>query len=418
MRWNAVWVVVCVLLAGCPSSGNDTGDAAQPDLSPVDMIDNDVLIADSSDAKAQPSDGLQEQIGYDGLKELDEHSCDAIVQVDFPCSKKKACESFFFLRLQKTFPCSHYYPDGCCEGADCQKVGVEPCPEGTHCEVMEGKNDECVLDGECVPCKPDCGGRECGDDGCGGSCGACANSGFCLDEMGMCGFVDPPNCQGRHCGPDGMGGSCGICDGGFHCFEGACTPFGGGCEGIPTTGLCMNGWAITCVAGAPKHSKCKFGGCVAEEGKASCLDVPCVPNCFGKQCGDDGCGSSCGICGEGENCNELAVCEPEQVCGDYGEGSHCLGHVAATCNAFTGKWYSQSCLELGQVCGVTACDQVPSCRPVWPDTFSCDSLPDGGTCIEGSRYYCDEGFLAVEHCVALGYPKCERTDFDKFECAF
>ena len=35
-------------------------------------------------------------------------------------------------------------------------------------------------------CEPDCEGRECGDDGCGGSCGECNTGYTCDEETGQC----------------------------------------------------------------------------------------------------------------------------------------------------------------------------------------------------------------------------------------
>jgi len=37
------------------------------------------------------------------------------------------------------------------------------------------------------------------------------------------------------------------------------------------------------------------------------IDV-CIPNCEGKDCGDDGCGGGCGVCGEGEACDSDGTC--------------------------------------------------------------------------------------------------------------
>jgi len=34
----------------------------------------------------------------------------------------------------------------------------------------------------------------------------------------------------------------------------------------------------------------------------------CIPNCFNKECGDDGCGGSCGVCGDNAGCN-VNICE-------------------------------------------------------------------------------------------------------------
>jgi LmbE family N-acetylglucosaminyl deacetylase len=49
-------------------------------------------------------------------------------------------------------------------------------------------------DGACVP---DCTGRECGDDGCGGSCGSCGADEVCSDGVCAC---DPADCA---CGAPG-----------------------------------------------------------------------------------------------------------------------------------------------------------------------------------------------------------------------
>ncbi len=43
----------------------------------------------------------------------------------------------------------------------------------------------------------------------------------------------------------------------------------------------------------------------------------CIPNCAGKECGDDGCGGSCGACSVGYSCvNGDCIGEPAPSCGD------------------------------------------------------------------------------------------------------
>jgi len=67
----------------------------------------------------------------------------------------------------------------------------------------------CFLDdGTCI-CLPDCAGKECGPDGCGGICGLCADGTACVDGQCPC----EPVCDGFACGDDGCGGSCGQCGG-------------------------------------------------------------------------------------------------------------------------------------------------------------------------------------------------------------
>ena len=72
---------------------------------------------------------------------------------------------------------SGQFPRDC--GGDCfclpGECGQNACGEWCACPLP---GDQCV-EGQCV-CTPACGGRECGPDGCDGSCGACAG-GTCAE---------------------------------------------------------------------------------------------------------------------------------------------------------------------------------------------------------------------------------------------
>lgn len=98
---------------------------------------------------------------------------------------------------------------------------------------------------QCVTCTRDCAGKICGDDGCGGFCGACGIDEVCVDNS--CQPICVPDCAGKECGNDGCGSNCGTCDSGETCTGGQCV-------------------------------------------------VDCVPNCDNDKCGSDGCGGSCGVC--------------------------------------------------------------------------------------------------------------------------
>ncbi|MFH1532399.1 MAG: CotH kinase family protein [Pseudomonadota bacterium] len=78
-----------------------------------------------------------------------------------------------------------------------------------------------------VPCVPDCEAKECGDDGCGGSCGVCINPcdpcgveggpwedpNLCMEPEGVCATVCCPLCcDDLECVDDQCGGICGVCD--------------------------------------------------------------------------------------------------------------------------------------------------------------------------------------------------------------
>jgi hypothetical protein len=91
---------------------------------------------------------------------------------------------------------------------------------------------------------PQCAGKECGPDQCGGACGACAAGCECSAAIcvGFCAACTP-DCAAQNCGPDGCGGSCGSCAGGTFCDGGTFTCKSGKCtypKTFPGTGLKIN----------------------------------------------------------------------------------------------------------------------------------------------------------------------------------
>jgi hypothetical protein len=74
--------------------------------------------------------------------------------------------------------------------------------------------------GEVDPaCVPDCAGRTCGFDGCGGTCApGCPDPELpCVEETGTCRCI--PACTDRECGDDGCGSTCGQGCGAGTCLE-------------------------------------------------------------------------------------------------------------------------------------------------------------------------------------------------------
>lgn len=74
-------------------------------------------------------------------------------------------------------------------------------------------------------CQPQCEARECGDNGCGGSCGSCftlegaPKPELCLPD-GMCTVC---GCSDRDCGFDDCGSPCGLCSTHYSCqADGMC----------------------------------------------------------------------------------------------------------------------------------------------------------------------------------------------------
>ena len=229
-----------------------------------------------------------------------------------------------------------------CGGKEC---GDDGC--GGVCGTCPQAAPECV-NGYCEGvCEPDCGDHLCGNDGCGGSCGECGPGENCL-----AGFCCATECDGLECGDDGCGGDCGPCAGGEACDDGVCVGGGDGCveSGTPGCGgcpceacvcamddfCCNDSWDSLCVdecidqcGGCEPVEGCGNGVCEAGEDE-DCITCPadcacpdggvclegtcCLPQCDGKDCGDDGCGGVCGSCGVG-------YCW-EDAC--YDNGTHCL----------------------------------------------------------------------------------------------
>ena len=290
-------------------------------------------------------------------------------------------------------------------------------------------------------CIPDCDGKECGDNGCGETCGSCPEGiacagykcqGQCQDEcpaegqrrcadggLGLqhCGMWDDdgclewsqpqpcvgagtctngacvcfPDCTDRQCGYDGCTGSCGTCPTGnvcsdFICIEG-CTDE---CE--QAEAFCTDDGRVVC--GQYDEDECfEWSGQLPCTGP--CVDgvCECIASCAGKECGDDGCGESCGSCPPGKKCEngkcktggaECVAGQTEELlcglCGKqvrtctseglWGDWSTCAGEGSCT----PGDTTQQGCGNCGQQTRVCTAD----CQ--WPPWAECQSQ---GPCSPG-----------------------------------
>ncbi|MCB9738975.1 MAG: hypothetical protein H6747_06890, partial [Deltaproteobacteria bacterium] len=321
----------------------------------------------------------------------------------------------FAVALTCADACGAIGTEGCCQGDTlntCNALGKKTtsiCAAGTcgwdpgagryDCATVGTEDPGANFLRQCGgPCTPDCSSRNCGDDGCGGSCGTCQD-GWTCPTNGIC--ICATDCAGKACGGDGCGGSCGVCAGDATCDAGGqciCKPkcdgktcgddgCGGSCGTCGANQAC--GEKGTCVACTPdcNGKSCGSDGCggscgTCEAGKGCAADgtCTCVPDCDGKTCGDDGCGWYCGFCPFGQTCNPQlqTCCVPDckgKVCGDNGCGGSC-GSCAK------GSWCSDS----------GTCEK--GCKPQC-DGKSCG--PDGcggtcGTCDAGAGEVCNEKF--------------------------
>jgi hypothetical protein len=228
----------------------------------------------------------------------------------------------------------------------------DPCttPHQTVCTLNAGAAS-CACDsgymnvGGACQCVPQCSGKGCGPDGCGGSCGTCDSTQLC-SSAGQC--VCKPQCTGKVCGPDGCGGTCGACG-----TQSACNS-SGQCVCVPNCSgrVCgtdgCGGSCGTCAVG----KLCSAGAC-----------VNCTPQCSGKACGPDGCGGSCGGCGTGQSC---------------GTSGQCCGAIGGSCT------FGSSCCS--GICDVNT-DQCVSCLASTTTSFcSSDHECCSGLCDTRNGY--------------------------------
>jgi len=336
--------------------------------------------------------------------------------------------------------------DGKCGEVDesCKTKDTPGCP-GCACEACVCAMDawccetswdslcvqECEFDCDGPPCSqycfPDCVGKNCGNDGCGGTCGECAEGTVCDPNGYKCWEC---SCEGKQCGEDECGNSCGECEGEASCNNGVCVPKGcaplegpgcGGCDcedcvcAIDSY-CCDTMWDSICAGicgddcdGCPCAPDCLFKECGGDGCDGSCGECPegqacdmaglcCDPQCEGKDCGPDGCDGECGTCDEGFLCEEgvCTECIPDcegKECGPDGCGGEC-----GACPV------DESCGPDGLCLG----DYPEKCvGPSEPSASSCPvALTMEGCCDElGRVIWCDGGMLYCIDCAGLN-PEC------------
>ena len=279
-----------------------------------------------------------------------------------------------------------------CEGKDCGSDGCGgSCGE---CEWHEScESGLCIAQG----CSPDCAGQDCGSDGCGGSCGDCGTDESC--NGGNCIPNDcTPDCNERECGSDGCGGSCGDCLDDETCDEGSCVPSacppdclgrecgsdgcGGSCGTCSTGQQCGASGQCACApscAGKECGSNNCGGSCGSCGAGESCVGGKCAPDCApqcdGKQCGADGCGGSCGTCSSGKQCDPSGLCVCVPSCAGKECGSDKCGGSCGSCGeneSCVGDQCTPICIPdcSGKACGSDGCGG--SCGSC-NDSISCTS---------------------------------------------
>ncbi len=269
--------------------------------------------------------------------------------------------------------CGGIAPGGCaCNPAICKP----PSPWGG------GGGPPCCDDMWQVCCTPQCAGKECGDDGCGGSCGTCPQGASCVDGQCMCSWGSScssdctPQCAGKECGDDGCGGSCGTCPVGAACNSGACEPVCG-------DGICLDGQedCTTCAddcgpcgcqpTGAKGCDGCACEACVCAADPACCdvaWDAACALKC------QDDCGVDCGLtpCKTDAECFDGDPCTKDTCDADAG--------VCQTTPVTSCCEYEADCPLPGDLCTEVTCElgeclALPGCCNASEDCLGLDAVP-------------------------------------------
>ena len=335
-----------IFLAGCGGGSddkkawmngeNDAGDDEDGGLDSGTGADTDTDTDTDADTDNDTDTDTDTDIDTDTDTDSDS-DCDP------PCTDKSCC-------------------DGTCVDLSTDEENCGTC--GNDC------GSQTCVKGECVDCTPDCtepdgGIKECGDNGCGGSCGDCTGAGE-VCQVDKCVFCKT-RCDGKVCGEDGCGGLCGTCPSGQKCSAGSCVSCTPDCSGR----LCGDddGCGGRCNGACPGGGTCSEGVCSPE----------CEPDCAGKRCGNDGCGGSCGKCLGSDVCTDD---ESDAVIPTYQCINHETGCADGTREGFTntttypdiasckGSFSSQSLrvTRTGEWCGnnIGSCTAPEDlCAPGW-----------------------------------------------------
>lgn len=201
------------------------------------------------------------------------------------------------------------------------------CTDSNNCGTTNNKPPEVQ---SCTSCTPNCQNKQCGDNGCGGSCGTCQTGYTCSNYQCV------SSCTPKTCSQ--LGKTCGS--------------WNNGCGGNVSCGSCSSGQI------------CSNGNCVA-----SCTPATCTS--LGYNCGtaSNGCGGTlnCGTCPSGQTCQSNKCITSTPTC-----TNDCSPSGTKQCSGngyqFCGNFDSDSCYEWGPAtdCGTAKYCSRGSCIICYP----------------------------------------------------
>ena len=209
--------------------------------------------------------------------------------------------------------------DGC-DGTCGSCTGNKTCDADGHCvSIAGGSCGSLTFEGQCDDTKTEV--SWCDDDTINTQdCTLFGSNYICSWINDSTGYwcIDSCNaaCLTKECGDNGCGGTCGDCTDAKNCHDsGICVGANGdSCGSLTITGICEGNSLKYCAGDKINHVSCgKYGQtCGWNETNQwyACLSPTndCTPNCIleggeNNECGDDGCGTICGICPSTNTCN-------------------------------------------------------------------------------------------------------------------
>lgn len=250
-------------------------------------------------------------------------------------------------------------------------------------------NGVCDYGLECEQWNWDEGDCQAPSDSCKGFCGVSAGLCYCdstcftagdccadvCDHCFLVGCGCVPDCTGKQCGNDGCYGSCGWCDWGSGCNE----------TGQCIVGLCQEGYIKDC------DGQCGWAGSV---GDGYCDDGsgydPWDPDPYPW----DGEEDSDVYWGNNFNCEEFDF--------DGGDCEPCIPKCDGKVCGYDGCWGVCGECSLDEVCFIGQCGQPVACGKIMSCAFACLELDDPEYC--------------VEECWSAGTPQAQMLAENVFEC--
>ncbi len=217
-----------------------------------------------------------------------------------------------------------------------------------------------------------------------------------------------PDCsaKGKQCGSDGCGGTCGFCASNAVCTDFQCKPIGGGdackaltCDANAACAIGTDGIAkCTCKAGyAGDGTKCVVADCAIDNGGCD-KNATCTP----KKDAAPTCACKSGFDGDGKVCKDIDECEKKTA--------QCAPHAVCTNNEGS---YDCKCDVGFDGDGISGCKDIDECKTGKSNCGSdqvCDNTVGSFVCSCGPGYTKEpNGCKDIDECA-------EKPCSDKATC--